>query len=85
VLEYLNCAVLIVVSGIALYYGFINYQQGYGNHLSVTKWPLAVITGSIPVFGLFSLIFTIERLVMGMRNGFPRAEQDDSIDIEAAI
>lgn len=86
VLEYFNCVVLLVVAGIALYYGYINYQQGYGNHLSVTNWPLAVITGAIPFFGFFAVVFTLERLVMGWRNGFRRSSDGVSrLDTEAAI
>ena len=86
VLEYVNCVVLLVVGGIALYFGYINYEQGYGNHLSVTKWPLAAITGAIPVFGLFAVIFTLERLVMGWRNGFRHSSEAESrLDTEAAI
>ena len=86
VLEYLNCAVLLVVSGIALYFGYINFQQGFGNHLSVTKWPLSSITAAIPVFGFFSMVFTLERLIMGWRNGFPRSAAGESrLETEAAI
>ena len=85
-LEYFNCVVLLVVGAIALYYGYINYQQGYGNHLSVTNWPLAAITGAIPVFGLFAIIFTLERLIMGWRNGFRHSSEAESrLDTEAAI
>ena len=86
VLEYFNCLVLLVVGGIALYYGYINYQQGYGNHMSVTDWPLAVITGAIPVFGFFAVVFTLERLIMGWRNGFRGSSAGESrIETEAAI
>lgn len=86
VLEYFNCVVLLIVGGITLYYGYINYEQGYGNHLPVTKWPLASITGSIPVFGLFAVVFTLERLIMGWRNGFRHsAEGQSRLDTEAAI
>jgi TRAP-type C4-dicarboxylate transport system permease small subunit len=77
-LEYFNAVVMLVISAIALYYGYLNYREGFGNHLSVTKWPLAVITGAIPVFGLFAVIFTLERLVMGWRNGFRHSKSDEA-------
>ncbi len=68
--ESFNGLVLLVIGLVTMIFGYDNFLQGFGNHLSVTKLPLSIMTGSIPVFGVLTTIFALERLVTGWRNGF---------------
>lgn len=68
--------IILVIGLVVAYFGYINFIRGFGNQLTVTGLPLATITGAIPVFGALVTVFTIERLVMGWRNGFPPPEHD---------
>lgn len=53
----LACAIAIAV------YGYKNFLQGFHNYLETTGTPISVITASVPVFGVLTAIFSIERLV----------------------
>ena len=76
VTETLNCLVILLIGVVVAYFGFINFQRGFGNQLAVTGLPLATLTGAIPVFGVLVTLFSAERLVQGLRNGFPAPEHD---------
>lgn len=69
-IETFNSLVMLSISLIIAYYGYINFLRGFGNTLPVTHWPLAYYTGAIPAMGVFTALFTVERLVSGWRNGF---------------
>lgn len=76
VTETFNCLVILVIGVVVAYYGFVNYQRGFGNQLTVTGLPLATLTGAIPVFGVLVSLFSAERLIQGWRHGFPAPEHD---------
>jgi len=62
--------VLLAVGLAVACFGFVNFQQGFGNQLPVTGLPLATLTGAIPVFGVLLSVFVLERLIQGWRHGF---------------
>jgi TRAP-type C4-dicarboxylate transport system permease small subunit len=76
VLETFNALVLLAISLVVAYYGFSNFRQAFGNILPVTGMPLAYIMAAIPVFGLCTAAFTVERLVKGWQNGFEGVTHD---------
>lgn len=76
VIETLNGVILVVIGVVIAYFGYLNFQRGFGNQLTVTGLPLATLTGAIPVFGFLVTVFTVERLVLGWRNGFPPPEHE---------
>jgi len=49
-------------------FGYINFLQGFYNYLETTGTPIAVITASVPVCGVLTAIFSIERLVHAWTN-----------------
>jgi TRAP-type C4-dicarboxylate transport system permease small subunit len=57
-------------------FGWVNFLQGFGNELSVTRWPLSVLTGAIPAFGFLTSIFALERLIKGWQEGFEGVAHD---------
>lgn len=82
VTETRNCLVILVIGVVVAYFGYVNFQRGFGNQLAVTGLPLATLTGAIPVFGLLVTVFSAERLVQGWRNGFPAPEHEKAGSVE---
>lgn len=76
VLETVNSFIMLAISLVVAYFGYLNFLQGFGNLLPVTQLPLAYTTGAIPVFGFFTALFTLERFLNGWRNGFEGATHD---------
>ena len=80
IMETLVNVILLAIGVIVAYWGYRNYQQGFGNQLPVTGLPLATLTGAIPVFGVLLSLFATERLVQGWRHGFPPPHLPPSIE-----
>jgi TRAP-type C4-dicarboxylate transport system permease small subunit len=78
--ETFNGLVLLAVGLVVAYFGYRNFQHGFGNQLTVTGLPLATLTGAIPVFGVLLTVFTAERLVLGWRKGFPPPHHVPSLE-----
>lgn len=69
-LESLNHGIMIMISVCFVYFGYELYLGGFGNVLPITEVPLATLTIAMPVFGLLSGLFTLERWVNGWQRGF---------------
>lgn len=82
--ETLNGAVVLVIGLMVAVFGYENFLQGFGNHLSVTRLPLSIMTGAIPVFGALTAVFAAERLILGWRHGFAPREGDAVTELERA-
>lgn len=76
VAEMVNSFIMLAISLVIAYFGYLYFLQGFGNILPVTQLPLSYITGAIPVFGFLTALFTVERLINGWRNGFEGATHD---------
>jgi TRAP-type C4-dicarboxylate transport system permease small subunit len=69
---------MLAVSGVMIYYGYLNYRNGFGGFLMPSLTPIAVLYAAIPVSGLLTALFTVEQLVNGLVRGFedpPHAAQ----------
>jgi len=69
----------LVVLGAALcmvWFGFINFLQGFGNFRMPSMTPLASLYAPIPLSGALIALFTIEQLVNGWRHGFARRPEE---------
>ena len=76
--------VRLVMLGTALcmiYFGYINFLEGFGAFRMPSLTPLASLYAAIPACGVFVALFTIEQLVNGWRNGFA----GDDIETEAGV
>jgi TRAP-type C4-dicarboxylate transport system permease small subunit len=75
----------IVVLGVAfclIWFGYINYLRGFGSFRLPSGTPIASLYAAIPISGLLIGLFTIEQLVIGIRNGFDHPEPpDDDVSI----
>ena len=82
--ETVNGVVILVIGAVTAWFGYQNFQQGFGNHLPVTRLPLSIMTGAIPVFGVLVAVFAVERLSQGWRHGFEPREGDAVTELERA-
>ena len=73
ILRFAAVAVL-VVAGVLIYYGYINYLRGFGSFRLPSNTPIASLYAAIPLSGVLIALFTIEQLVNGIRNGFDHPE-----------
>src|SRR5271169_74763 len=75
--EIFNRLVVLGVASCMIYFGFVNFLNGFGNFRMPSMTPLASYYAAIPLSGLMIALFTVEQLVNGWRNGFEGAESDD--------
>ena len=75
--EVFNRLVILGVACCMVYFGFINFLNGFGNFRMPSMTPLASYYAAIPLSGVMIALFTIEQLVNGWRNGFEGNESED--------
>jgi TRAP-type C4-dicarboxylate transport system permease small subunit len=74
----------VVVLSVALcmvYFGYVNFMRGFGSFRLPSNTPIASLYAAIPLSGAFIVLFTVEQIVNGLRNGF---EHDEPVQAEAA-
>ena len=84
--ELLNRGVVLAVAVCMIYFGYLNYLDGFKSLRMPSMTPMATLYVAIPVCGLLVALFTIEQMVNGWRHGFadPRgAGHHDSLGSEA--
>lgn len=67
----------IVVLGVAaclIYFGYINFLRGFYSFRMPSLTPIASLYAAIPLSGFLIVLFTVEQLVNGIRNGFDHPE-----------
>jgi TRAP-type C4-dicarboxylate transport system permease small subunit len=70
-------ATRVVVLGVALcfvYFGYLNFLRGFSSFRMPSMTPIASLYAAIPICGVLIVLFTVEQLVNGWRNGFERDE-----------
>jgi TRAP-type C4-dicarboxylate transport system permease small subunit len=63
----------VVVLGVALcmiYFGWINFLDGFKSLRMPSMTPLSSLYAAIPLCGILVALFTVEQMVNGWRNGF---------------
>jgi TRAP-type C4-dicarboxylate transport system permease small subunit len=80
IVEIIIRIVVLMVAGVLIYYGYINYLRGFGSFRLPSNTPIASLYAAIPLSGVLIALFTVEQLVNGIRNGFdhPEPPEDDS-------
>jgi TRAP-type C4-dicarboxylate transport system permease small subunit len=67
----------LVVLGVALcfiYFGYLNFLRGFSSFRMPSMTPIASLYAAIPICGVLIVLFTVEQLVNGLRNGFEHDE-----------
>ena len=77
--EFFNRGVVLIVAFCMIYYGYINFLDGFKSLRMPSMTPIATLYAAIPLSGIFVALFTIEQLVNGWRRGFadPAGHQEE--------
>lgn len=85
VVEIFNRLVVLGVALCMVWFGFINFLQGFGNYRMPSMTPLSSYYAAIPLAGILISLFTVEQIVNGWRNGFePRSAEDHDMNLNEA-
>jgi TRAP-type C4-dicarboxylate transport system permease small subunit len=68
--ETFNRGVVLAVAFCMTYFGYVNFLQGFGNFRMPSMTPLSSYYAVIPISGALIMLFTVEQLWNGWRNGF---------------
>lgn len=68
--EIFNRLVVLVVALCLVYFGYLNFLDGFHSLRMPSMTPLASLYAAIPLCGALVTLFTIEQLVNGWKNGF---------------
>src|ERR1041384_6158462 len=68
--ETFNRLVVLAVAFCMVWFGWINFLQGFGSFRMPSMTPIASLYAAIPLSGALIALFAVEQLVNGWRNGF---------------
>ena len=80
-IEIANRLIVLVVSGLLIWFGWKNALLDLGSYRMPSLIPLTVYSGIVPIAGVLIALFTIEQLVCGWRNGFEGPEDRDFLPV----
>jgi TRAP-type C4-dicarboxylate transport system permease small subunit len=69
--EIFNRSVVLCVALCMIYFGYLNFLDGFKSLLMPSMTPIATLYIAIPICGALVALFTIEQMVNGWRHGFP--------------
>lgn len=75
--EILNRLVVLGVALCMIYFGYLNFLDGFKSLRMPSMMPLATLYAAIPLSGALVALFTIEQIVNGWRNGFSDIDIDE--------
>ena len=75
--EIFNRLVVLAVAVCMIYFGYLNFLDGFKSLRMPSMTPLASLYAAIPLSGILIALFTIEQMVNGWRNGFPDIGADE--------
>jgi TRAP-type C4-dicarboxylate transport system permease small subunit len=68
--EFFNRLVVLAVAGCMIYYGYLNFLDGFKSLRMPSMMPIASLYAAIPISGTLVALFTIEQMVNGWQHGF---------------
>ena len=74
--ETFNRVVVLVGALCLVYFGYLNFLDGFRSLRMPSMTPLASLYAAIPLCGVLVALFTIEQLVNGWKNGFAEPAGD---------
>ena len=72
--ETFNRLVMLAVALSMVWFGYLNFLDGFRSLRMPSMTPLASLYAGIPICGALVALFTIEQLVNGWKNGFAEPE-----------
>ena len=76
-MEMFNRTIILLVALAMLVFGIQNFMNDLGSFRAPSLIPLATYTASVPISGALIVLFCVEQLVNGWRNGFEGPEDAD--------
>ena len=68
--ELFNRGVVLAVALCMIYFGYLNFLDGFKSLRMPSMTPMASLYAAIPLSGVLVALFTIEQMVNGWRHGF---------------
>ena len=68
--ELFNRGVVLAVAICMVYFGYLNYLDGFKSLRMPSMTPMATLYIAIPICGVLVALFTIEQMINGWRHGF---------------
>lgn len=84
-LETSNRLVILVVAICMSYYGYINFTQGFGSLRMPSMTPIAYWYLAIPLSGMLIIIFVVEQIVNGLKNGYDFTDESSGLEDLSAM
>ncbi len=78
-MEVFNRLVILTVGLCMVVFGIQNFMNDMGSFRAPSLIPLSTYTASVPLAGALIVLFSIEQLINGWRNGFEGPEDADDI------
>jgi TRAP-type C4-dicarboxylate transport system permease small subunit len=69
--EIFNRLVVLAVALCMIYFGYLNFLDGFKSLRMPSMTPIATLYAAIPLCGALVALFIVEQVVNGWRNGFP--------------
>jgi TRAP-type C4-dicarboxylate transport system permease small subunit len=79
--ETFNRVIVLLVAMCMVYYGFLNFLDGFRSLRMPSMTPLASLYAAIPLCGALVALFTVEQLANGWKNGFAEPVLPDIVEI----
>jgi TRAP-type C4-dicarboxylate transport system permease small subunit len=73
--ETFNRLVMLAVALAMVYYGYLNFLDGFRSLRMPSMTPLASLYAAIPLCGALVALFIVEQIVNGWKNGFAEPEE----------
>jgi TRAP-type C4-dicarboxylate transport system permease small subunit len=77
VVEITTRLVVLAVGLCFIYFGYLNFLRGFSSFRMPSMTPIASLYAAIPICGVLVVLFMIEQLVNGWRNGFEARSVED--------
>jgi TRAP-type C4-dicarboxylate transport system permease small subunit len=75
VVELIIRLVVLSVAGCMVWFGYENFLRGFSSYRMPSMTPIASLYAAIPLSGLLIMLFTLEQMVNGVKNGFDHPEE----------
>jgi TRAP-type C4-dicarboxylate transport system permease small subunit len=77
VVEIATRVVVLCIGLCFIYFGYLNFLRGFSSFRMPSMTPIASLYAGIPLCGVLIVLFTVEQLVNGVRNGFQHDEPEE--------
>lgn len=74
--ETFNRVVILLIGLAMVVFGWQNFLQGFNSFRMPSMTPIAYLYWPIPLCGLFVVLFSVEQIVCGLKNGFVGEPQE---------